>query len=390
MMTGDQAFSLCEGGRLHASLVNAGLSGGARGRLRLVGALLVVGWLPLLLITAAAGSLLGGVDHPLLKDVGAWARCLVVIPIMVFAEPAADRVLGVVIDLFRRTGLVREADRPAFEAAAGQATRMATHDGVELAILLLAAALPHLLVASLPRLTTGAAWFGTITGGELQISTAGRWYAWVSLPLVQFLLFRWLWRILAWWILLWRISRLDLAWAAAHPDGAGGLGFLAWSPRAFRSVFLGISTLAAATISNQVQYGGAALPHFRGAIIAFMVCEILLLLAPQLFFAGGLIGARFAALAKYGLAGFGMTREFDRRWMAPAAPRGAELLDSPQPSAMIDYASTYGTVRAMRPIAITLREVVGILLPVAAPFAPLLLYQYSLADILHAALQLVR
>ena len=44
----------------------------------------------------------------------------------------------------------------------------------------------------------------------------------------------------------------------------------------------------------------------------------------------------------------------------------------------------------MRPVAVSLREVAGILLPVAAPFAPLLLYQYSLTEILRGVVQLVR
>ena len=36
------------------------------------------------------------------------------------------------------------------------------------------------------------------------------------------------------------------------------------------------------------------------------------------------------------------------------------------------------------------RHFAGILLPVAAPFAPLLLYQYSLKEILQSVVQLVR
>ena len=120
----------------------------------------------------------------------------------------------------------------------------------------------------------------------------------------------------------------------------------------------------------------------RGPIIAFMVCEVLLLLAPQFFFAGSLVKARFSALAGYSLAAFEMTREFNAQWIGPEARRDAKLLDSPQSSAMIDFASTYGIVKAMRPVAISLREVFAILLPVAAPFAPLLLYQYSITEIL--------
>ena len=389
-MTTVPAFSLSEGGRLHATLAKLGLVGGARGRLILIGVLLAVGWAPLAYLTATAGTAVGGVDHPLIRDLGAWARCLIVVPILIFAEPVADRVLGAVVELFRRTGLVREQDQPAFEAAVEKAIRGATSDGVEIVLFLAAVALPHLFVASLPSLSAGTSWFGTVAGGEFQITAAGRWYAWVSLPLVQFLLFRWLWRIIAWWMLLWRISKLDLAWLPAHPDGAGGLGFLAWSPRAFRTVFFGISALAASTVSNRLQYGGESLVDARGPIMAFMVCEVLLLLAPQFFFAGSLVKARFSALAGYSLAAFEMTREFNAQWIGPGARRDAKLLDSPQSSAMIDFASTYGIVKAMRPVAISLREVFAILLPVAAPFAPLLLYQYSITEILETVLKLVR
>ncbi len=384
------AFSLCQGGRFHDVLSKSGLVAGARGRLRLVVLLLLIGWLPLVIFSATDGTLLSGVPHPFFSDLGAWARFFVVIPIMVFAEPMADRVLGAVVELFRRSDLVREADRPAFEAAVSGAQRWATSDTVEAALLLTALSLPHLLLGGLPHLASEAAWFGTVVDGQPHISAAGRWYAWVSLPFVQFLMLRWLWRLFAWWGLVWRVSKLDLAWVAAHPDGAGGLGFLAWSPRAFRTVFFGFSALAASTVSNRIQYGGQTLADIRGPVVAFIVCECLLLLAPQFFFVGSLIKARYAALAGYGLTGFKMTREFDRHWTAPPPPNGADLLNSPHSSAMIDYASTYGLVKSMRPTAVSLREVAAILLPTVAPFAPLLLYQYSVKQILQEVVQLVR
>lgn len=386
------AFSLCEGGRLlHAVLTKSGLRGGKRGRLLLVGLLLVISWLPLVIFSAAGGALFGGVDHPFVGDMGAWARFFVSIPIMILAEPVADRILGMVVELFRRSGLVREADRPAFEAAVARAQRWATSDGIELALLLTALAVPHLLnYASLPRLAGESAWFGAVVDGREVITAAGRWYGWVSLPLVQFLMLRWLWRIIAWWGLVWRVSRLDLACVAAHPDGAGGLGFLAWSPLAFRTVLLGFSAMAATTVSNRIQYGGESLADARGPIIAFIVLECLLLLAPQFFFVRDLVKARYTALAGYGLTGVKMTREFDRHWTAPPPANAADLLDSQQSSALADYSSMFLQVRSMRPVGSSVREVAGILLPVAAPFAPLLLYQYSLKEILQGVVQLVR
>jgi len=83
-------FSLCEGGRFHALLSKAGLTGGARGRLTGVALLLAIGWLPVILLTATAGTLASGVDHPLVADLGAWARALIVVPILVFALVAVS------------------------------------------------------------------------------------------------------------------------------------------------------------------------------------------------------------------------------------------------------------------------------------------------------------
>ena len=384
------AFSLCEGGRFHDRLARAGLPVGTKDRGVLALALVAIGAVPLVLLSAAAGTAVGGVDHPLLYDLGAWVRFAVVVPLMVLAEPVADRLLGIVVDLFRRAGLIRAADLPVFESAVQRASRKATSDTADLVLLLIALTLPHILVASLPQLQTGTAWFGSLRGNEFHISAAGRWYAWVSLPLVQYLLLRWLWRILAWWGLLWRISKLRLAWAAGHPDGAGGLGFLAWSPRAFRMVFVGLSALAAASVSNQIQFGGQTLADARGPILAFILCECLLLLAPQFFFAREMLRTRYRGLVGYGLTASAMSREFERRWTDADAPGGSKLLDSSEPSAMIDYAGTYGLVVAMRPTGLSLREGIGIVLPLVAPFLPLLLYQYSVKELLQGVLQLVR
>jgi hypothetical protein len=381
---------LCEGGRLHAALTRAGLAGGPRARLVFLAVLMAIGGLPLILLTAQAGTAIGGVDLPLLSDLGVWVRFLVVIPIMVLAEPRTDRLLGVVVDLFRRTRIVREPDLPAFEAAVERTMGRATSDTAELILLVVALSLPHLIVQALPELASATAWSGRSVAGEPSLTAAGRWYAWVSLPLGEFLLLRWGWRSLAWWGLLWRVSKLDLAVTAAHPDRAGGLGFITLAPNAFLPVFFGLSALAAAAVSHQIQFGRHQLVEMRASIIALVLFEAILLLAPQLFFLKVLGRTRRQALVRYGVTGAMMTRDFEDRWTTrPDEPRG-NLLDSAHASAMIDFAGTYGLVEAMRPAGISLREMIGTMLPLAVPFAPLLLYQYSIKEILQKVLQLVR
>ena len=48
----------------------------------------------------------------------------------------------------------------------------------------------------------------------------------MSLPIFQFLLCRWYFRLFIWARFLWQVSRIDLSLVPTHPDRVGGLGFL--------------------------------------------------------------------------------------------------------------------------------------------------------------------
>jgi len=176
----------------------------------------------------------------------------------------------------------------------------------------------------------------------------------------------------------------------AHPDRAGGLGFLALAPNAFVPAFLGMSALGAVAVSNQIRIAGRTLVEVRGEVIAFVLLEAVLLLVPQLFFMALLSRARRGAMMRYGLTGTRMADAFDRQWTDPPSPTAGELLESQHSSAMIDFGGTYGQVAAMRPAGISIREVIRLVLPLALPFAPLLLFQYSLKQILQKVLEMVR
>lgn len=383
-------FSLSQGGRFHSAMVRAGAAGGARGLLRFVGLLVVISWLPLVVLTARAGTALRGVDLPFFTDLGPWVRFFMVVPIMVLAERPADRMLSVVLEAFRRAGIVRQPDVPAFDAAVADATRRATADTIELILLALALVAPHLSSAALPALAQGTAWYGTTAAGDLTLTTAGHWYAWVSLPLVDFLVLRWVWRTVAWWGLLWRTSRLDLALVPGHPDRAAGLGTLRLAPQAFLPVFVGLSALAAVSISSQIRLGATDLSAARGSVVVFLLLATALLLLPQVFFLPQLARARRWALVQYGVTGTMITRRFESRWTREMAGTSGDLLETADASATADFGGTYGQVAAMSPLGISLREIITIVVPVALPFAFLLLHQYSLKEIAQRLLQLAR
>ena len=67
-------------------------------------------------------------------------------------------------------------------------------------------------------------WYGTQVDGSLSPSLAGWWMGLVSLPVLQFLLLRWYFRLFIWARFLWQMSRIELRFMPTHPDRCGGLG----------------------------------------------------------------------------------------------------------------------------------------------------------------------
>ena len=60
----------------------------------------------------------------------------------------------------------------------------------------------------------------------------------MSLPLFQFLLVRWYFRLFIWGRFLWQVSRIQLALIPSHPDRCAGLGFLSTIHETFAPVLI--------------------------------------------------------------------------------------------------------------------------------------------------------
>src|SRR4051794_24037299 len=72
-----------------------------------------IAWLPLLLLSLAAGTAFGESDqHPLLLDFSAYARFVLAVSIFVLMEPMAETRLRAPAAQFIDSGLVQQAQRP--------------------------------------------------------------------------------------------------------------------------------------------------------------------------------------------------------------------------------------------------------------------------------------
>jgi hypothetical protein len=114
-----------------------------------------------------------------------------------------------------------------------------------------------------------ATWYANPEDAGPTLTFAGLWYAYVSLPVCQFLRCRWYFRVAIWARLLWQVSRLELQLVPTHPDRVGGLGFLSNTVYAFVPVVLAHGVLLAGLLANAKrqglrEYGTLAQQYVRG------------------------------------------------------------------------------------------------------------------------------
>ncbi len=190
---------------------------GPGGAVRIGIAIAAVAWIPLVLLSAIDGRLLGGATIPMAGSLSVHARFLVAIPLFFLAESLFGDRAGDALGRLLRTEVVAGEDRAHYVRAWKRALSHWDHGAMEAA--LVALTLTAIYVGFRTDLPAGVSAWRTQVDGSLTL--AGWWYSLVALPLFQFLLWRWGWRLLAWGWLLWRISRLRLRLVPIPPRSSG-------------------------------------------------------------------------------------------------------------------------------------------------------------------------
>jgi hypothetical protein len=384
-------FSLFLGGPLYQLFRRAHLSGAALDLLRRrMIAIALFAWLPLLVLSIVEGHAWGrGVTMPFLKDVDAHVRFLVALPLLVLAEMVVHQRMRPLLRLFVERGLVVAAARAKFDAALAAALRLRNSVMVEVGLIALVYGVGVLIVWRTHAAVDVTSWYGASAAGKLQPSLAGWWLGCISLPLFQFILLRWYFRLFLWARLLWQISRLELKLMPTHPDRCGGLGFLNDVCTAFAPLLLAQGALLAGTIANQMFFAGAELPQFKVEIIIMLVVALLAVLGPLLIFMSVLAQAKRTGLREYGTLAQRHAREFDHKWLRGGAAADEPLVGSPDISSLGDLGNGFEVVRSMRSVPITKEAVLQLAAFTLVPLLPLLLTMIPLEELLRRLLSVV-
>jgi hypothetical protein len=376
-------FSLVIGGPFYRLLRGVRLTDDALNlvRRRVVVAAMIL-WLPLLLLSAMDGSLLAGkAGVPFLMDIAVHARFLLAIPLLIAAELIVHRRLHAVARVFMERRLVAEDQLPGLKAAVASAARL--RDSVLVEVLLVA--FVYFVGVSVVwrhyMAIHEATWYAVPAGDGMRLTLAGWWYVGVSIPVFQFLLCRWYFRIFVWARLLWQVSRLQLKLVPTHPDRAGGLGFLSNTAYAFGTLAMAHGVVLAAALANSIFHLGANLTQFKSEPLLLVILMLCLFLGPLLIFTPHLLRTKRASLREYGNLAEVYGRAFESKWLRGHS--GDEpLLGSADIQSLADLGNSVGVVQEMRLTVIKKQAALLIAGVTIAPVLPLVLTLIPLEELL--------
>ena len=218
-----------------------------------------------------------------LLDFGAWARFFIAIGLFMLSEQQIEYGLNGKLGQLVRAPILAPDSFAAAASAVVRALRLRDSRAAEIICLGLAIVGT---VVWLGRLTTSdnSSWAVQIAGDSAHVTLAGWWSVICSAPLFYFLLFRGLWRYIVWAMLLWRIASLNLRLVATHPDGKGGLAFLAEYPNAYSMFVFGISSGFAITVVRHVFEANISSVTFGYIVTAWLAIVFAFFAFPLLAF----------------------------------------------------------------------------------------------------------
>lgn len=372
------SFSLVQGGALYQFYLSSGL---VRPPFHLTPRTLFIpllAWLPLLLLSLLAGVAVSGVTVPFIFDLDVHIRFLGALSLLLIAEVIVYQQMPIIVRQFLERDIIEPKELGHFKAIIASANNLRNSKLIEIFLIVLAFTGGHWLWQQVTMLNVST-WYAQPINGKANLTMAGYWYSFVSMPIFQFLAFRWYFRILIWYRFLWQVSRLPLHLNALHPDRAGGLGFLSYSAYALSPFLMAHTVLLAGVIINRIWYTGAVLTDFRAEVFSIVIFLMIIVFTPLVFFIFHLSREKRAGLEKYGIVASRYVNEFRQKWMAGVTEE-KKLLGTPDIQSLADLGNSFGIELEMRVFPFSRKILVELTILLILPFIPLILMMVPVAE----------
>ena len=343
-------------------------------------------WVPLLILSLIQGRAYGTQVHlPLLHDFSVHARFFLTVPLLLLAESIVGPRIADGAEHFVKSGVIVEKDYHRFDKAVERALRLRDSRLAELIIL--ATAYAGSVTSFFGTAVHVSTWYRDQAATAISLTWAGWWFVLFCLPLLQFLILRWLWRLFLWFQFLNTVRKFDLQLFPAHPDEAGGLGFVGHTQRFFGILLFAYSIGVCGTLANDIVYDKTPLQHFAYLIALYIFFAVAIISGPLLVFTGKLLKAKRVGLAEYGALATAYTGAFHRKWILGENTDNEQLLGTADIRSLAELANGFAIVEKMKPFPMDPRSLLQLIIAGLLPTAFLLLAVMPLKDLLKLLLR---
>jgi hypothetical protein len=355
---------------------------------------IAITWVPLLFFAALEGYALGPSPRSsLLLDFATYARLFLAVPLIFAAEVVVGPRMRSAGLRFLHANIVRPESYPEFAAAVARVQRRREAHLPEVAFIVIALLGARWL--SLEQVTgLGATtWHTTWVGGELRLSASGLWYGFVAIPLVQFFVLRWVWRLVIWTLFLWDVSQLRLNLLATHTDEAAGLGFLGAGHVSMAIFPFAVGCVICAELAFRAAFEGLNLTRLQSMaplLIAYLVFVEAVTFGPLLIFAPLLARTRREALGSYGILVQHHNQLFHSKWIDGERPADEVPLGNPDMSSLVDLGSSYTVIKQMNIVPFSAAQLAQVAVISCLPGLPLLFQILPFMEVLKLLSGIIR
>ena len=318
---------------------------------------------------------------PFLYDFEVHARLLVALPLLILAEAVTHSRMKPMLAQFFERGLVPDKAVPQFQKAVDSALRLRNSAWIEVLIVVGVYVIGRRIWGEYIVLDAST-WYAVPSGDDIKPSVAGLFYAYFSLPVFQFILLRWFYRLIIWARFLKQISNVDLALVPTHPDRLGGLGFVPNLTKQLSVFASAFGALLSGWMATRIILTGSKLTDFSEEIGMMVLLALCVILGPLLAFVPLLHRTQRLGRREYGALASRYVRDFDTKWIHGDKSPDDQLIGTSDIQSLADLGNSYAMVRAMRVVPITLELVQQIVVATLLPVAPLLLTMMPLKELI--------
>ncbi len=329
-------------------------------------------WLPLLILSMFGGVAFGGVNLPFIDDIDVHVRFLVVLSLLLYAEVIAHDRIHVIVEQFLKCNIIADDDRLKFNRIIASTARFRVSFIIELLLIGLVYTVGRWISAKYLPLGVSS-WFAINADDVSTLTPAGYWYVYISLPIFQFFLLRWYFRIVVWYRFLWQIARLPLQLNSLHPDRAGGLGFLTNSIFALEPFLLAHSVLLSGMIFNRIWNAGATIADFQIEIVSVLILVLIIPLMPLLFFMFQMVKEKRNGTLNYDVVANRYVNAFREKWISSSSKNKETILGSADIQSLADLFNSFEVSNKMRITPFGKSSLLALIVLTALPLLPLIL-----------------